>query len=67
MGLNEARSLGGTHCTFVRGANMRRAVAYGTVTASLNVEGFGVDKLAGASREDVDARYAELMEFVTGV
>ena len=54
------------HCGEVTRSNMQRAVAYGTVTASLNVEGFGVDKLADTSREVVDARYAELMQFVSG-
>lgn len=54
------------HCGELSRANMQRAVAYGTVTASLNVEGFGVDKLADTTRATVDARYAELMQFVTG-
>ncbi len=48
-------------------ANMQRAVAYGTVTASLNVEGFGVDRLVSADRDAVEGRYAELMQFVSGV
>ncbi|GAB4146481.1 MAG: PfkB family carbohydrate kinase [Planctomycetota bacterium] len=44
--------------------NMKRAVAYGTVTASFTVEGFGVSALAAATREAVDRRYAELQRFV---
>jgi cytidine kinase len=44
--------------------NMKRAVAYGTVTASLTVEGFGVDRLAAADRDIVDRRYQELQQFV---
>ena len=34
--------------------NMKRAMAYGTVTASLTVEGFGVDRIAGADRTEVE-------------
>jgi hypothetical protein len=45
--------------------NMKRAVAYGTVTASLTVEGFGVDRLANADRATVDRRFHELLQFVT--
>src|SRR5690606_14893888 len=39
--------------------NMKRAVAFGTVAASLTVEGFGVDRLATATRADVDRRYQD--------
>ena len=46
--------------------NMKRAVAYGTVTASLTVEGFGVERIAGTDRETVDRRYHELQQFVSG-
>jgi sugar/nucleoside kinase (ribokinase family) len=45
--------------------NMKRAVAYGTVTASLTVEGFGVERIAGADRETVERRFHELQQFVT--
>lgn len=45
--------------------NMKRAMAYGTVTASLTVEGFGVERLARASTEEVDRRYQELIQFVS--
>lgn len=55
------------NCATISLANMQRAVAYGTVTASLNVEGFGVDCLANANRGMVEARYSELMQFVSGV
>lgn len=44
--------------------NMKRAVAYGTVTASLTVEGFGVQRLCGADRATVERRYGELQQFV---
>jgi cytidine kinase len=46
--------------------NMKRAVAYGTVTASLTVEGFGVERIAEADRDTVERRYHELQQFVTG-
>ncbi|MBX3464128.1 MAG: sugar kinase [Planctomycetes bacterium] len=46
--------------------NMKRAVAYGTVTASLTVEGFGVERIAGANRETVERRFHELQQFVSG-
>lgn len=45
--------------------NMKRAIAYGTVTASLTVESFGVDRLAEVTREDVEQRYQELIQFVS--
>jgi sugar/nucleoside kinase (ribokinase family) len=44
--------------------NMKRAMAYGTVTASLTVEDFGVDRLAAATRDEVERRYHELIQFV---
>lgn len=37
--------------------NMKRAVAYGTVTASLTVEGFGVERIANADRGIVERRF----------
>jgi sugar/nucleoside kinase (ribokinase family) len=45
--------------------NMKRAMAYGTVCASLNVEGFGVEPLAGATRDDLERRYRDLIQFVS--
>ncbi len=45
--------------------NMKRAVAYGTVAASLTVEGFGVDRLTASTRAQVDRRYDELIQFVS--
>ena len=44
--------------------NIKRAMAYGTVAASINVEGYGVDALVTASRERLDRRYADFVEFV---
>jgi sugar/nucleoside kinase (ribokinase family) len=45
--------------------NMKRAMAYGTVCASLNVEGFGVDRLVEANRDLLEQRYQELIQFVS--
>jgi sugar/nucleoside kinase (ribokinase family) len=45
--------------------NMKRAMAYGTVCASLNVEGFGVEPVAGATRDDLERRYRDLVQFVS--
>lgn len=44
--------------------HMKRAVAYGTVTASVTVEGFGVDSIAACERSQIERRYADLMQFV---
>ena len=44
---------------------LRRAMLYGTVTASYCVEGFGVDGLAHRSRNDLDERYDELRSIVS--
>lgn len=44
--------------------NMKRAIAYGTVTASITVEGFGVKSLVAATREKVERRYQELIQFI---
>ena len=41
-------------------AALRRAMAYGTASASFNVEGFGSERLYELERAEVDARVAEL-------
>jgi sugar/nucleoside kinase (ribokinase family) len=41
---------------------LRRAMAYGTVIASFNVEQFGTERVAALERGDVDARYRRLCE-----
>lgn len=53
-------------CDSISVWNMKRAVAYGTVAASLTVEGFGVDSIAAADRPMVERRYHELQQFVSG-
>jgi hypothetical protein len=45
---------------------LRRAMAYGTVLASLSVEGFGLDRLKRTHREEIDARleqYRNMLAF----
>lgn len=39
---------------------LRRAMAYGTVLASFNVEEFGTERVSALERDEVDARFAEL-------
>ncbi len=46
-------------------ACLRRAMVYGTVTASLCVQGFGVEALRTATRAAIDERFRELMTIVT--
>jgi sugar/nucleoside kinase (ribokinase family) len=41
-------------------AELRRAMTYGSVLASFNVEEFGTERVARLSREEIDARYSEL-------
>src|SRR3954452_8150356 len=41
-------------------ATLRRAMAYGTVLASFNVEDFGTDRVASLDEAEVEARLAEL-------
>jgi sugar/nucleoside kinase (ribokinase family) len=41
-------------------ACLRRAMAYGTVIASFNVEQFGTERVAALTRDEVESRLAEL-------
>jgi len=43
-------------------AAMRRAVIYGSVMASFNVEEFGVDRLRRLSHEEIDERFKTIKE-----
>jgi cytidine kinase len=45
-------------------AQMKRAMVYGTVLASYNVEDFGLDRLRTLTWDDVAARHRELVEFL---
>ena len=40
--------------------DLRRAMAYGTVLASFNVERFGTERVSELGRNEIDERYAEL-------
>lgn len=42
-------------------AGLRRAMGYGTVLASFNVEEFGAERVARLSREEIDQRFEELV------
>jgi hypothetical protein len=39
---------------------MRRAMTYGSVLASYNVEEFGTERVARLTRDEIDSRYSEL-------
>ena len=41
-------------------ACLRRAMGYGTVLASFNVERFGTERVASLTREEIDERFAQL-------
>jgi sugar/nucleoside kinase (ribokinase family) len=41
-------------------ACLRRAMGYGTVLASFNVEQFGTERVASLTREEIDERFSEL-------
>ncbi len=42
------------------GETIKKALAYGTVTASLQIEGFSADRLLEIKREDIDRRLEQL-------
>jgi sugar/nucleoside kinase (ribokinase family) len=44
-------------------ADLRRAMTYGSVLASFNVEEFGVERVQRLTREEIDERYAEFRRF----
>jgi sugar/nucleoside kinase (ribokinase family) len=46
-------------------AGIRRALVHGTAVASFTVESLGVDRLASITRDDVEARYREFLEYTT--
>ncbi len=45
-------------------AALRRAIAYGTVTASIELEDFSLTRFLNISRDDIDARLKEFQELV---
>jgi sugar/nucleoside kinase (ribokinase family) len=46
-------------------AELRRSMVYGTVCASMTVEAFSTAGLDGATREELDARFTALRDFVS--
>jgi sugar/nucleoside kinase (ribokinase family) len=42
-------------------ASLRRAMGYGTVLASFNVEEFGTERVARLTREEIDERFGDLI------
>ncbi len=44
---------------------LKRAMLYGTVTASYCVQGFSTEDCGARTREDVESRFNELMDFVS--
>ena len=44
--------------------SLKKAMAHGTCTASLNVESYGTDRVAQAERSELEARYQEFLQFV---
>lgn len=45
-------------------ADLRRAMGYGTVLASFNVEEFGTERVARLSRDEIESRFNALREMV---
>ena len=43
---------------------LRRAIAYGTVTASIGLEGFSLTRFISSSRGEIDTRFAEFQDLV---
>ena len=46
-------------------AELRRAMTYGSVLASFNVEDFGTERVGRLSRQEIDERYSELRRMTT--
>ena len=46
-------------------SGIKRALIHGTAVASFTVESLGVDRLASVTRDEVEARYREIVEFTT--
>ncbi|MFH1458403.1 MAG: PfkB family carbohydrate kinase [Candidatus Omnitrophota bacterium] len=49
-----------THAKQVSASHIKKALAYGTVAASFNIESFGVSKTAGLTMRDLERRLARL-------
>lgn len=46
-------------------ATLRRSIVYGSVLASFTVEAFGLERLRGLTRADVDRRYRQFVSLTT--
>ncbi|MEM1305211.1 MAG: sugar kinase, partial [Planctomycetota bacterium] len=44
---------------------VKTAIAYGTVVASFNVEGFGLSRMKEISRDDIEARLADYRKMLS--
>ena len=44
---------------------LKTAMAYGIVAASFNVEGFGVERIAGITRDDIEKRMGEYRKMLS--
>ncbi|MHC4953935.1 MAG: PfkB family carbohydrate kinase [Planctomycetota bacterium] len=51
------------HADSIHLEHLRRAMIYGSVVASFNVEDFTLRRFRQINRDDVDARYSEFLEF----
>jgi len=58
--LDSALADGGDADEALEDANLRRAMGFGTVIASFNVEEFGTERVARLTREEIDERMAKL-------
>ncbi len=64
-------TFGGAFIGYLAGRNdtgvsaMKKAIAYGNTAASFTVEDFGVDRINGVSRKEIDARMNQLKKMVT--
>jgi sugar/nucleoside kinase (ribokinase family) len=44
---------------------LKRAMAYGTLAASFNVEGFGLERMKEITREDIEGRMVEYQKMLS--
>ena len=43
-------------------ASLKNAIAYGTVTASMTIEGFSLSGITAVGREDIEKRFEEMRQ-----
>jgi len=49
----------------VNAKTMKKAICYGTIMASFNVEGFGVERSSRITKKDIDARLAHFKKMIS--